>query len=135
MFTLVELHKMYNSPMLVEDRDTAARYLIHKPAWDSMITFEASHIPHGQEYPPIGARMIYLYGDTPKWKYLGKPNISKTISPEEQKKNNELQRKSSNDSLIRQLKHSKKMNKPVKVKTKNTDNNPGKVLTFPKKGD
>lgn len=112
MYTLLQLERTHGCPMVVRDDSLKIDYVIIKVSPDSFAMYEAKKLSLGSRSAPLGSPSILLsFGGYPKWLYLGRPDRSEGITPEDQKKAVELERKRLNDKLTRELKGSRSIDK------------------------
>lgn len=134
---MLELERTHGCPMIVRDAVQDLDYLILTVSPESFAMYEAKRVPDGSRTAPLGSPTVLLYGGYPKWVYIGRPEIGSGISPEDQRRVKEEERKRSNARLARELKRDKEVSQakePPKfvAKDKATD---AKVLPLRPRGD
>lgn len=112
--TLLELERTHGCPMVVRDAFTHSWYLVIGVDEDSQggFIYKAKILQPNQYRAAAGTSINLIYGGYSKWVYIGKPESTHNdgeISPEEQKRIKEAERKRNNDRLTRELRREKKV--------------------------
>jgi hypothetical protein len=131
MYTLLELERTHGCPMIVRDTIQDIDYLIVSVSPESFAMYEAKRIAEGSRSVPIGTPSILLYGGYIKWLYLGRPDTGGGISPEEQRRIKEEERKRVNARLTRELKRDKEIHKASEPPKKKSTSNNGEAKVIP----
>ena len=102
--TLTEIAMMHRMPFIVEHCHTAVRYKVIGYTGDSSVLFDIKKIDNTTGMPILGEPVGSVYGGYQVWKYIGKDDtMSRTISPEEQRRVREEERRKNNERAMRGL--------------------------------
>lgn len=112
--TLLELERTHGCPMVVRDAFSHSWYLVLGPDPDSAggFIYQAKLLEPNQYRPKPGVSISLIYGGYSKWVYIAKPETTLSdgeISPEEQKRIKEAERKRNNDRITRDLRREHKV--------------------------
>jgi len=140
MYTLLELERVHGCPMLVWDTSNDYYYEISSVSPDSFAMYLAKPIKEDERKALPGTPSVLLYGGFAKWIYKGRPSSGPgIISPEEQRRALEEERRRTNERITRELSQSKRrptldnLAKPVKEKDTSPSNSTAKVIPFVRK--
>lgn len=137
MQDLLELHKL---PIIVRDVFTHTWYVILKKEPNGINTFEAKRVEPNTTEIPRGGEIHILHGGYPRWIYVSNPEDT-GISPEDQKRIREIERKKANERITRSLKRDKmykeadKRAKKVKKQLESSTSGPKIIDLFSRKKD
>lgn len=130
LYTLLELARIYNFPFIVEHRYSTKRYVVLGYAGDSGVLFEVKLLERGEDSPALDEETSHVYGGYEMWRFEKKMDGKKTITPEEQKKLREEQRRIDNEKTKRAYRlkagdsvRSKSVTKPAKIEKKIEEGN------------
>lgn len=128
-FTLIELERIHKCPMIVKDAFTGLYFHVFKKDPDTSSLYEVKPLREETHKPELGTPTNLVYGGYSRWLYIKKPTAD-GISPEEQKKAVELQRKRTNDQLAKGIRHSDRMKNMSRRTEDKRPSEPGKVIPF-----
>lgn len=136
--TLLELERTHKCPMVVRDAFTHSWYLVLSKDDEAPqgFIYKAKPLRPNEYKAERGAGTQLIYGGYNKWIYIGKPESINEgeISPEEQKRLRELERKRSNEKISDELRRGKRKKEQTETKKLNAGKE-FKVLPFKKKED
>jgi hypothetical protein len=95
--TLVDIASRHRFPFIVEHRYQSQRYLVVGYAHPSDVVFEVFYLPRGEDTPSVDADRHEVYGGYEMWRYEKEMDKKINISPEEQKRIREEQRRKDNE--------------------------------------
>lgn len=125
-FTLLDLDRSHKCPMIVKDAFTGLYFLVLKKDPETSSLYEVRPLRDETHKPELGTPINLIYGGYNRWLFIRKPELQ--ISPEEQKKAVETKRKSTNDSLIADLRRTSSRAAPPEKKKETKA--PGQVIPF-----
>jgi len=125
-FTLLDLDRTYKCPMIVKDAFTSLYFLVLKKDPETSSLYEVRPLRDETHKPELGTPVNLIYGGYNRWLFIRKPDLQ--ISPEEQKRAAEAKRKSTNQSLINDLRRT--TNRPAPPEKKKETKELGQVIPF-----
>lgn len=136
--TLIELERIHGCPMVVRDAFTHSWYLVLGLDEESSggFIYRAKLLEPNQYRPKPGVGVNLIYGGYSKWVYIAKPESTQNegeISPEEQKRIKEAERKRNNDRITRDLRREHKVKRESeqrKTMNKLKGHSQNKVIPF-----
>ncbi len=137
--TLLELERTHGCPMVVRDAFSHSWYLIVGKDEESShgFIYKAKPLRPNQHKPEPGTGTQLIYGGYNKWVFITKPEPDlreNEISPEEQKRLRELERKRTNERITNELRRGKRQKEQANAKKLNAGKE-SKVIPFRKKED
>lgn len=136
--TLLELTRTYKLPFVAVDDYQGQHYVILGPddSSSSQNVFMAKPVAPGVTRAPHDVRAQLLYGGYTRWSYVAQAEISRDITPEEQKRLREDERKKKNESIVNSLLRDKKRKDSMSAPKKPIGGSgQGKVIPFKRKED
>ena len=135
--TLLELERTHKCPMVVRDAFTHSWYLVIGQDAESRggFIYKAKLLQPNQYKADAGVGVQLIYGGYAKWVYVGAPEKEDGISPEEQKRITQTERKRNNRRIADELRRGAKKKK-LDYKAKNIQRLKAtgeKVIPFRKK--
>jgi hypothetical protein len=126
--------------MVVRDAFSHSWYLVVGPDEESLGSFiyKVKPLSPNQHQPAPGAGTQLIYGGYTKWIFIAKPEVPENpneISPEEQKRIREAERKRSNERIARELRRDKQAKKASQTPRTNAGKTVGKLVPFRRKDD
>ena len=134
--TLLELERTHGCPMVVRDAFSHSWFLILGKDEESShgFIYKAKPLSPNQYKPQVGVGTQLIYGGYNKWVYIAKPETinENEISPEDQKRIREMERKKSNERITNELRRGKRQKEQANAKKLNAGKE-SKVIPFKKK--
>lgn len=136
--TLIELERTHGCPMVVRDAFTHSWYLVLGLDEESTggFVYKAKLLEPNQYQAKPGTGTNLIYGGYSKWVYIGKPEVTHNqneITPEEQKRIKEAERKRNNDRITKDLRRDhriKRESEQRKSMSKLKGHSQSKVIPF-----
>lgn len=137
--TLLELERTHGFPMVVRDVFSHSWYLVigrDEEALGSAV-YRAKMLSPNKYKPEPGTGTALIYGGYSKWVFIAKGELEVRegeISPEEQKRIRDLERKRTNERIANELRRGKRQKEQANAKKLNAGKQ-SKVIPFRKKED
>jgi len=131
-YTLLELARTHGCPMIVRDIFTHNWYAVLRPETDGSTIFEAKPMLPNSKHPATQEPIHQIYGGYARWVFISKMEQI-AMTPEEQKRVREEERKKNNAKILRDLKRSKEAKAwqtPPKPKVSSKSSDMGQVIEF-----
>lgn len=135
--TLLELERTHGCPMVVRDAFSHSWFLILGKDEESNhgFIYKAKPLNPNQYKPQAGVGTQLIYGGYNKWVFIAKPEATTNdneISPENQKRIREMERKRSNERITAELRRGKRQKEQANAKKLNAGKE-SKVIPFKRK--
>lgn len=101
LFTLMEIAERHPFPFIVRHRYNTYRWLVLKQSEMSEVIFEVRRLHENEDTPRVGESAEQIYGGYGVWQFEKEVEKKTGISPEEQKRLREEQRKIDNEKTKR----------------------------------
>jgi len=99
--TLIEIAKAHRFPFIVENERQSQRYLVKGYAHPSEVVFEVFFLWGDADTPSVDAELQEVYGGYFMWRFEKEMDKKSSISPEEQKRIRDEQRRKDNEATKR----------------------------------
>jgi hypothetical protein len=99
--TLVDLARTHRFPFIAEHKYASIRYLVVGQSMHSDVIFEVIILPRERDVPDWDADKQEVYGGYEMWRFEKEVDKKSNISPEEQKRIREEQRRKENEATKR----------------------------------